>query len=362
MAISTQARTQPIGLPETQAAVASTLQAFFDCHIAQAAQIDPAYQALWQTLEKVSFDGGKRMRPYLMLLAFQAFNPGTVRPIIPIAASLELLHISMLIHDDVIDRDDIRHGRPNVSGSYLSRYAAFVPDEANRRHYADSAAILAGDLALSSAYLLAGEAKVSEAQRLLAQRLLGEAVFNVAGGELIDTEASFLHDSAPDPMTIYRYKTASYSFVSPLTVGARLAGADETAVMQLRQFGLLLGIAFQLTDDLLGVFGNEADTGKSTVGDIREGKHTYLAAQTRQLCPAADRQQFDALYGKQDLTEEEARQVRTIMERSGARARTEAAADDHGRQAAEILRGIAMDEAIRPPLEELIVRCTRRSY
>lgn len=361
MTQSIQTGTRPISLAETQSLVVEALQAHFLQARQQAAGLDPAYQRLWELLETVSLAGGKRMRPHLALLAYQGLSGRPIGPVVPVAAALELLHIAMLVHDDIIDRDYVRHGQLNVSGHFDHDYQSFVGEPGLRRHYADSASLLAGDLALSSAYLMTQRADIDDRQKLLAQRILGEAVFNVAGGELIDTETAFKPHGTFEPLDVYRLKTASYSFVSPLTMGAQLADASEHTLEQLQAFGQQLGIAFQLRDDLLGVFGDEAQTGKSTSGDLREGKYTYLVQQSLRLAGAADRQLLQDLLGRPDLDQAQANSLRSVMERSGARQQTEVMVETYASRARAALATIRIQPECRTALADIVSRCVERT-
>jgi geranylgeranyl diphosphate synthase type II len=159
----------------------------------------------------------------------------------------------MLIHDDIIDRDDISYGVRNISGSYLDHYETLVPDTNERRHFARSAAILAGDLLLSDAYRLIAQLQVPASAILAAQSLLNEAIYSVVGGELLDTEAAFKKLASAHPEIIATYKTAGYSFVMPLLIGATIAGAPAEDLTILRHLGTKVGIAYQMRDDYLGV-------------------------------------------------------------------------------------------------------------
>src|SRR5690606_2950472 len=217
------------------------------------------------------------------MLAYQTFGGEDYPAVLPVAVAQELLHVSMLIHDDIIDEDYLRHDTDNVSGIYVKRYARYPLAEGQRSHFANSAALIGGDLLISAAYQVLASARISEQQKQQATDLLGEAIFVVCGGELLDTESSFIDLSEIDALKIAQLKTASYSFVSPLLMGAVLAGTDQKTQTTLRQFGSALGIAFQLADDILGLYGEEAVTGKSASSDLRQGKRTYMLLKALEL-------------------------------------------------------------------------------
>jgi len=290
---------------------------FYATEIARAEAVSPDYARLWQVLGDTYLAGGKRLRPYMVVLAFHACGGGRVEgDVLAAAAALELLHCSMLIHDDIIDRDTVRHGKPNVAGQYRGVYAAHL-EPAKRDHLADSAALLGGDLLIMSAHRLIAESNFSAEKRLVALRLMNDAIFNVVGGELLDAESTTKTMSEVDSLAIARYKTAHYSFVTPFIMGASLAGADRDTLAILTQYGDALGVAFQLADDLLGLFGDEEETGKPATSDLREGRRTFIMQKSYELASPAACAELDAIVGT-EVTLEQLGRVRTIMRECGA--------------------------------------------
>ncbi len=146
-----------------------------------------------------------------------------------------------------------------------------------------------------------------------------KGIFEVAGGELLDVESTFRKNGDISALKIACHKTASYSFVLPMLVGATMAEASEKRLLALRTFAESLGIAYQLKDDLLGIFGAEAETGKSTKSDIREGKHTYMVECFIELATKTQRIQFDSIFKKNKLTIAECNQFKTLLLESGAK-------------------------------------------
>lgn len=256
-----------------------------------AAGVHPRYLRLWQSITDQVQGGGKRLRPYLTVLSHGAYG-GSDDAIYQVAAAWELLHISMLIHDDIIDRDYVRHGQANVAGHYLGEYSS-LPEE-QQLHYAHSAALMAGDLVLTSAYRLIDEAGLEAGTLARIKAIFYEATFAVIAGELLDTETA-IFDTTIDLELIAELKTASYSIVGPLVSGAVLAGASEEQTKLLTQLGNCLGIGFQLADDILGVFGDESQTGKPTDSDLAEGKRTVVITEALKLMSDDDRQQAERL-------------------------------------------------------------------
>lgn len=323
--------------------------------------VDQSYAELWKTLKTVALAGGKRLRPYMTVLAYQSFSDQNHDDIIPVAGAQELLHISMLIHDDIIDEDYIRHDLDNTSGTYLKRYKPYLGSKAELRHYADSAALIGGDLVLSAAHQSINASRLTSEQKQLANDILNDAIFIVCGGELLDTESSFKPNGDVDALKIAKLKTASYSFVSPLIMGASLAGATQSELSKLREFGTSLGIAFQLADDLLGLFGNEKVTGKSTSSDLRQGKKTYMLLLALEKSNDHDRNVLESLVGKKDLTSRELDTAKSIITHSGAKLATETLIEEYAATSAQTLDTLQLAPAQTAQFTALIQRATQRS-
>ncbi len=325
------------------AAVQARLDAFFASRAARMAA--RGADDLWTALRRAS-DGGKRLRPRLVQAGAAACGGADADHSATIGAAVELLHTAFVIHDDVIDGDQTRRGLPNISGSFAhdgARVGA-APDVARR--YGEAAALLAGDLALAgTVQLVAGcGAPTERVARLLA--LLDDALLDSAAGELADVRAT-LDDSLPvaEVLRTEELKTAAYSFSLPLQAGAVLAGASEEVVTEVGEIGRLLGIAYQLRDDLGGMFGDETSTGKNPLSDLREGKRTAL------LAHAAATDAWDQVrphVGDPDVDTAALARVRRLLIECGARTSVEQLADQHERAAREraILLGSAGAELI----------------
>ncbi|MDB5180156.1 MAG: crtE [Candidatus Saccharibacteria bacterium] len=328
--------------------------------IEDARRISPHYETLWEDIQKLHIAGGKRLRSYMTLLTYEAFSKKPPETILPAAAAAELLHMAMLVHDDIIDRDDIRYGVKNVTGEYLIHYEELIKDEADRRHYANSAAILAGDLLISETYILMTETKTNPAAIVAAQRLIAKAMFHVIAGELLDTEASFRGKDAADPLVIAEEKTASYSFVSPFLIGATLAEASSAQQEILQKLGEQLGIGYQLRDDLLGIFGDEIQTGKSIDSDIKEGKRTLLVEAFDTYATEAQRQEFNGLFGRQDITQKDIKRVKTLLVESGAKEAVEIQINALQEYTHALLESLDIDTQHRKAFGALIDLCLKR--
>jgi geranylgeranyl diphosphate synthase type II len=293
------------------------LERFFSLAKNRAVPFGEAYVALWECLEANTI-GGKRFRPRMVMCAYEALGGTDIEAAANIGAAFELLHTALIVHDDVIDHDFVRRGLPNISGTYRNRALERGADPAAAEHKGTSAAVIAGDLALFNAYRLIDRSGVTGRTRYRLIEVMDDALFASAAGELIDVDYATAPEMprVDDILMMERLKTAVYSFECPLQAGAILAGADEEVVRTLGEFGRELGIAYQIVDDLLGVFGTEAETGKTTIGDLREGKRTVLISYATST---AEWDQVSHLFGDPDLTEDDAERVREVLISSGAR-------------------------------------------
>lgn len=350
--------------------VERVLAAFFSDSHYRAKALGAPYAALWETLER-NTAGGKRFRPRMVMAAYEALGGTDLDAAAHVGAAFELLHTALIVHDDVIDRDFVRRGGVNVSGRYRDIATTAGIPLPDAEHRGMSVAIIAGDLALFNAYRLIDRSGVDGILRTRLHDLLDEAMFVSAAGELYDVDFALrsglpgsgtgtaADDAAGSPgsptvdeiLEMERLKTAVYSFETPLQAGAVLAAASPAAVAALGTFGRNIGIAYQIVDDLLGVFGDERDTGKTTLGDLREGKRTVL------LAHAVGRPEWGevaGLIGSPELTTAQARRIREVLEETGSRRFAEALARDFANRAWEALVDPVLPEAVREEFRPVV--------
>lgn len=309
---------------------------------ARAAATDPEHARLWESLTAAT-EGGKRFRPALVTATHDALGGICPAAAGEVGAAVELLHTAFVIHDDVIDGDQLRRGRLNVNGTFHAHALASraAPDEAEG--YGVTAGILAGDLALAAAIRAVATcgAPTEVVHELL--DLFDAALHTTAAGELADVRLSLGLGtvSLPASLAMEEQKTSAYSFSLPLQAGAVLAGADGRTVARLGEAGRLLGVAFQLFDDVIGVFGDPARTGKSATNDLRTRKQTPLLAHA-QTTP--EWEQIRSYVGR-DLTDAELAEVRRLLTAAGSRRFVEELADTQVSTARAILEelGLAAD-------------------
>ena len=318
---------------------------------ARAAATDPEHARLWEALAAAT-EGGKRFRPVLVTAAHDALGGTCGAAAVQVGAAVELLHTAFVIHDDVIDGDDLRRGRLNVSGTFhaYALAAGAAPEDAGA--YGRTAGILAGDLALAAAVRAVATCGAAADVVIGLLDLFDAALHTTAAGELADVRLSLSTAgtaSLPESLVMEQQKTSAYSFELPLQAGALLAGADVATVARLGEAGRMLGVAFQLVDDLIGVFGDPARTGKSATTDLRTRKQTPLLAHAR---TTPEWEQIGSYVGR-DLTDDELGETRRLLTDAGSRRFVEELAEAHLAGAREVI------EQLGVPAELLATVTTR---
>ena len=316
-------------------AAASELASRIDARLAELlrtelerwAEVDPDLADPFTTLRNRVLSGGKRLRPAFCYWSFIGAGGSPDEPaIVDAGAALEMLHTAALVHDDVIDGSARRHGLPTAHVEHASRHAT-GGWKGDADSFGSGVAILLGDLALVySDRLMAGAPAEAAA-------VFDEMRLEVNVGQYLDVLGTALGVGGPSDAAvaraqrICRYKTAKYTVERPLHLGAALAAADRLPELTgpLSRFGLPLGEAFQLRDDLLGVFGNPDVTGKPVGDDLREGKPTLLASLAARAAAGPAATLWSTRFGAADLTPPEVSSFQEVIESTGARDQVEAA-------------------------------------
>jgi geranylgeranyl diphosphate synthase type I len=290
--------------------VDSRLAPWLDAHVEAARARGNEVGLVADAVRSLVMRGGKRMRAVLVAAAYEACaGEGGSAAVAGAGASLELLQAYLLVHDDWMDGDDVRRGGPSVPAMLRARMPA----------HGDAASVLAGDLAAAWSQEALLELDRPPEHVVQAARELARMQDEVVSGQLLDVISN--PRNASDVERTHALKTASYSVRGPVVMGARLAGAAEARVAALEAYGLPLGIAFQLRDDVLGAFGDEHATGKPSGADLRRGKRTALVVEASRDGRAADA--LARVLGRVDATDADVTAAVRALEESGARRRVE---------------------------------------
>ncbi len=304
--------------------------------------------------------GGKRLRPAFAYWGWRGAGGDDSPEIVRTAAALEWVQACALIHDDVIDRSETRRGKPATHQAFAQHHRA-AGWRGDSDTYGSSMAILLGDLALIWAGAMIRAGGFSPQVLASAWPAYDAMRLEVIAGQCLDL-ASQVH-GAPDvtrAMRVVRYKTAKYTVERPLHFGGALAGASSELVAVYSKYGLPLGEAFQLRDDVLGVFGDPTQTGKPAGGDLREGKRTALLAMARERTNQRGLSILDKYVGNPDLTEKPLAELRDIIVESGALAELERMISTLGEQAVQALDSPALAPVAATKLCSLVRAATSR--
>ena len=280
-------------------------------------------RTLFRDLKEYCLRDGKRVRPLLLLLACRGYLKGTWRAgeMAKMAASLELMHSFLLVQDDIIDRSDLRRGKKTL---HMLAGERFTPLTRNPRVGSDVALVMA-DMLMTGALELIAAAKIDPAMKDRFLRLFAETYERTARGQILDIIHSLpkKFDDPSVPWEIGVTKTAYYTMVYPLLMGYLLAGGRSKKEEKLiHDCALPLGLAFQIRDDILGVFGRDDTTGKPSSSDLQEGKYTFLVSDTVQKLAAPKRRCFIALLTAPEKSDAALREMRLLMLSAGAPARS----------------------------------------
>lgn len=276
----------------------------------------------------VACQGGKRLRGTLVKLGYEltgaSRNPEILKP----AAAFEIFQTAILAHDDIVDRSPLRRGKPTI-------YQSLGAD-----HYAVSQTITLADIGFFLATKFISESDFPADNKNKALHTFVCAMSDTALGQMLDIELPH-HPEEADPqemLTTFRLKTAHYSLVGPLQLGEAFGGANEELLKKTEEFGENLGIAFQIQDDILGVFGDEKTIGKSVTSDVEEGKITFLYAEARKNSSLEQNEILNKYYGKGKIGFDELEQVRTVFKDTGALEYSQKKAVELVDQAKEVIK------------------------
>jgi geranylgeranyl diphosphate synthase, type I len=351
-------------LDRLRESVSAALSEFLDRQRETLAAMDPSLGPVVDEVCAVA-EGGKRLRPAFAYWGWRgARDQATAEDeaaVLTAVAALEFVHASALVHDDVMDGAHTRRGRPATHVGFASRHT--VEDlSGDRELFGTGAAILIGDLALVWSDELLRRSGISAAALTRARAVWDTMRTEVTAGQYLDLlRAAGGLPGADGALTVARYKSAGYTVQRPLQLGAAIAGAGPEVTEAYTAIGLPLGEAFQLRDDVLGVFGDPLVTGKSADDDLREGKQTLLIALAEQAADEAGRGLLDRSLGNADAGPEEIEALRALLESTGARARVEERITERTALARSAIAAAPLADDARAALDALAVAATSRT-
>lgn len=306
-------------LGELKFAIDSELEHYFNIAIADAKKEDKLIADALKQTKKIVLAGGKRIRGALLCQAYFSVGGKEKKKILKVAAAIELVHMFLLVHDDIMDRGNLRHGQETLHKLFARKKRRNI-STSEADHFGDSVAIIAGELLYVMANKIIAEAGFDSKITVVALAKLQSIAETTIVGQSQDIGIAYKKSvTEKEVIAMYKNKTARYTFEGPLHLGAILAGtSDKKTLEKLSRYALPLGIAFQIQDDILGVFGNTEKIGKSTFSDIEEGKKSLIVVKAFEAALISEQKQLRSILGKKNLTQREVKTFQNILKSSGA--------------------------------------------
>ena len=347
-------------------AVHAVLEEYFDSRRAEVAAIGGPVTEAVSHLESFVLGGGKRVRP---LYAWAGFigaggldGDEDPRAVLRAVSSLEFIQACALVHDDIIDSSDTRRGNPTVHRAVESLHGERA-GLGSSAHFGESVAILVGDLALAWAEDMLQDSGLSPEALARTRAAWRGMRVEVIGGQLLDIYLESSGNEDVDKATdVNRFKTAAYTIERPLHLGASIAGAEDSLIEAFRGYGRDIGIAFQLRDDMLDLYGQEASTGKALGGDLVEGKRTVLLAEALTRADSQNPESAAKLRAGVGAVDNpaEIRELIEIISATGAPEAVEKRIAELTASGLAHLDAAGVDEQVTATLRDLAVRATAR--
>lgn len=298
------------------------LEKYFDKEIDSAFGVSAREKALskliWQHIKEHNLRPAKRLRGSFVYFGYQLFSKDNLDSVLKASTCIELIHTALLMHDDIMDQDTKRRGLPTTH-EYYKIYHSSNKYRFNPNHYGISMAINAGDIALLAGHQILIDSDFENSRKIEAANRLLRGIINTGFGQAYDIELEAMGNASnQDILDLHLAKTAIYTYENPLHIGAILAGAGKSDLELLSKYAIPGGIAFQIQDDILGLFGNEEKTGKPANSDLKQGKITLLITQALKNGSPAQIKKLKQIWGNKNLIETDANKARKIVIDTGS--------------------------------------------
>lgn len=323
-------------LLEYKIEIESILKKYFDNKIEESKDPSQFVKEFMENLSEYTLRGGKRLRPALIYYTYVAYGGHKNSDVKELSGFIELVQSFLLIHDDIMDRDVTRRNGPTFHKIYEdSKYDNYEKDN---EHFGRTMAILSGDLVCQFAYEMISNSNFDNETIVKVTRVVSDLIGSVIYGQINDILLPGETEKTREQvMAVYENKTATYTYEIPVQTGAILAKVDESEYPKIREFSRNAGIAFQIRDDYLGLFGDKTKTGKSNNSDIAEGKGTMFVIKAYENANDEQKIILDKYLGKNDITQEESDQVRNVIIETGALDAVRNLLEDYVRKSHSIL-------------------------
>ncbi len=273
---------------------------------------------IWEHIKEHDLRPAKRLRGSFVYYGYKLLHGKDLVSALKAAMSIELVHTALLMHDDFMDQDNTRRGLPTTHEHYKS-YHTLNKYRFDPQHYGESMAVTIGDIALLAGHEILSRSNFEDNKKIEALNRLLRGIINTGLGQAYDVTLEAKGTAKEeDIINLHHAKTAIYTYENPLHIGAILAGASKNDLDILTKYAVPGGIAFQLQDDILGLFGNIEKTGKPAHSDLRQGKMTLLIIEALKRGTPQQIKRLNEIWGNRDLTESEANEVRKIVKDTGS--------------------------------------------
>jgi len=291
---------------------------YLNGQIKKSTKVSPQVKVLMEEVQNMTMRGGKRIRAALFYYSYLAHDGENKKEALKVSMAMELMQTFLLIHDDIIDNDSLRRGGLTAHKSF-EKIADELDKKVDKRLFGISGALLAGDLACAMSNEIIADSEFESINIVRALKEFNSVYALEFYGEFLDIYSEAQNEiKEKDIILIHKLKTVPYTFSCPIKMGAILAGADEEKLKKLDAYIVSLGVAFQIQDDILGMFGSEEKLGKSTFSDLREGKKTLLILDAMKYADPKQKKIITKNLGNSAVGLSELEQVRKIVVETGA--------------------------------------------
>lgn len=302
---------------------------FMDEYIKEAIEMDPLAEMMAKETKAVALGGGKRLRPALVKYSYQMFGGKDMEAIMDIALAIEMIHLYLLIEDDFMDKAGLRHNTPTINkvfgDSVLDRL-----DKDAAIHYGNSMAALAAMLVAHRAIEKVSTSNFAPELVRKGMTNLNRHMFIVCFGQTLDIDNEITPNISTERIEkVLEWKTASYTYENPLHMGAIFAGASDEDLKALTEYAIPAGIAFQIQDDILGLFGTEKKIGKPIISDLKEGKRTLLIKHALEKGTKGQKDIINHSLGNSEVRLEDLEKIKKIVEETGSLENAKKVAERH---------------------------------
>ncbi len=324
---------------------------------------------LLSTTKTFSLSGGKRLRPYLFYVSYKGLvdekgHTLSDEDIILLSVFIELIHLELLVLDDIMDKSPTRHGVDTVHVQERKKFSFEFGDD-HAEHFGNSAGILSGvilgNIAMKSISHFSN--KVSAEELLLLVEYYNDVIIKTAYGQFHDMYAASKKMVSLDEVEmIHLYKTAKYTIEAPLVAAAKVVSLNDSAVQEIIEFAEPLGRAFQIVDDLIGVFGTDEHIGKSVTSDLEEGKHTFLTVKAHELGNASEKEELSQLLAMGKVSDQQFGRFKELLISTGSKQYSESVLKKLFVESLQKLRISSYNDSAKKTLESLARFIIERDY